>query len=222
MSVANTDWLKSIDCCISSLIIFPAVISSWRGTWDIIGLYILPDQTPLNHWVTSAIGCFSLFMGYFIHPPLVKWLRGCRHGVFLVGSRLAMYAHFIFNICLWHGGWGLLDHYMTSDWRWSLIGYMAGSLVSMGLKCFRTNMYTPLSAFLDKKEVVMIPATRFQTEVGICLKILLVKKLLFLISSSQIMQFDKYKYRAKTQCSNLTRLTFFSISRGIVRRPLLM
>jgi hypothetical protein len=165
MPLSSNDWSRSIDYCINSLVIFPAAVFNWRGTWDVLGVYIFPEQTPLNHWVTTAIGCSSLFWGYFICPPLGNWLRGCRHGVFLVGSRLAMYVYSVLYVFLWRGVWSLLDHYMTSDWRWSLIGYLGGCLVTMALRSFRTAMWAPLSACLDKKQAVLIPAPRFGTKV---------------------------------------------------------
>jgi hypothetical protein len=165
MPVTNNDWLRSVDCCINILVIFPAIICNWRGTWDVLGVYIFPDQTPLNHWVTTAIGFCSVFLGYFIFPPLGNRLRGCRHGVFLVGSRLAMYVYSILFICIWRGVWNLLDHYMTSNWRLSLIGYFICSLILLVFRSFRAAMWPPLIAFLDKKQAVLVPAPRFGTKV---------------------------------------------------------
>ena len=61
--------LTILDSLMAYFVFFPMVCLYWRGSWDLIGYYVLPEHVPYNYWVHAAIGSCSVF-DYLIIPLL--------------------------------------------------------------------------------------------------------------------------------------------------------
>ena len=48
-----------------ALLIGFAVVSFWRGTWGLLDIYLLPNNTELSMWVSLVIGIVILIWTHY-------------------------------------------------------------------------------------------------------------------------------------------------------------
>ena len=63
--------LTLLDSLMAYFIFFPMVCFYWRGSWDLIGYYVLPGKEPLSYWVHAGIGACTA-INYLWIPLLDK------------------------------------------------------------------------------------------------------------------------------------------------------
>ena len=63
--------LTFLDSVMALLVFFPMICLYWRGSWDLIGYYVLPNNVPLTYWVQFAIGACTA-INYIFLPFLDK------------------------------------------------------------------------------------------------------------------------------------------------------
>ncbi len=154
-----------LDSCFALFLAFVATCFYWRGSWDTISVYVLPDSEPLNHWVRFAIGCCTA-LTYFSLPFVKEALHGTGKVTFLLGSRLFMIVHGIFYMFIWRGLWGLGDYYCGPDpkWAWVTLAVCYPLLLLLGAS--RQLMWPPYMAPNDERPDLLVAANRFQVQVS--------------------------------------------------------
>jgi len=114
------------DNLLSTAIIAPLVVFHWRGTWELLNVYLLPHDQAASGWICCAIGNVGIVGLVYLQKPLARWLRVDVSLHWILGYHLYTYVLWFLNICHWRGAWVLLDHYtgvsVLSSWTTFAIG----------------------------------------------------------------------------------------------------
>ncbi|CAF1150445.1 unnamed protein product [Adineta steineri] len=121
---STTDTLKTNYCSfiklyltdmfISAFIITPFVNLHWRGAWDLLDIYLLPDSPRRSALISLAIGFVILYFIYLIQNCLQNFYEKYRKNLLgQVMARLYTLIMAFAYINQWRGLWNLLD--LTSN-----------------------------------------------------------------------------------------------------------
>jgi len=115
-----------IDNLLSAAVISPLVVCYWRGTWELLDVYLFADDQAASGWICSAIGNVGLVCVVYLQKPLAGWLRVDNPVHWVLGYHVYTYVLGGLNVCHWRGVWILLDHYTgvsaLSSWTTFAIG----------------------------------------------------------------------------------------------------
>ena len=98
--------LYIIDCIITIPVIDGLLIAYWRAGFNILNLYLLPQDPKLSAWITIIIGYITFFAFIFLQFPIVHitkkltspWQRlPWKAGYWIVT--------FLMVLCIWRGIW---------------------------------------------------------------------------------------------------------------------
>ncbi|XP_037927305.1 uncharacterized protein LOC119661872 [Teleopsis dalmanni] len=125
----HTLLLETLDMLLSCLVVAPCVIAYWRGTWELMGVLIFPNNVPLSALCSFLIGglghlLFTLTQTFFkdhIHPDK-------RRLTYYVISRCYTAIFGIVCVNMWRGSWVLCDWLTSVD---SLVIISVVTLVAM-------------------------------------------------------------------------------------------
>lgn len=116
------------DMLISAFIITPFLNIHWRGAWDFLDIYLLPDSPNYSACISLGIGYWMLFTLYMAQGYLQRFYERNRHNVAgQVMTRLYTLILALAYIQQWRGLWNLLDQ--TSDLPYHLIGEASISII---------------------------------------------------------------------------------------------
>ncbi|XP_017032089.1 uncharacterized protein fusl [Drosophila kikkawai] len=108
--------LEILDMMLSCLVVAPCVIAYWRGTWELMGVYLFPNSLPLSAMASFLIGglghfVFTITQNFFkehIHPDR-------RRLTYYTVSRIYTAIFGIVCVNMWRGAWLLCDWLTSVD-----------------------------------------------------------------------------------------------------------
>ncbi|KAH8248785.1 hypothetical protein KR032_003231 [Drosophila birchii] len=108
--------LEILDMMLSCLVVAPCVIAYWRGTWELMGVYLFPKSLPLSAMASFLIGglghfLFTITQNFFkehIHPDR-------RRLTYYTVSRIYTAIFGIVCVNMWRGAWLLCDWLTSVD-----------------------------------------------------------------------------------------------------------
>ena len=122
-----------VDNLLSAVVIAPLVVFYWRGTWELLNVYLFPDDQPVSGWTCLALGNVGLLCLVYLQQPLARWMRVDNPLHWMLGFHAHTYVLGSLNICQWRGVWILLDHYtgvnVLSSWTSFAIGRLYNALL---------------------------------------------------------------------------------------------
>ena len=103
------------DNLLSAIVIGPLVVFYWRGTWELLDVYLLPDDKAASGWTCTSVGNIGLICLVYLQKPLARWIHvdNLLHWIF--GYHLYTYVLGVLNVCHWRGLWVLICLLYTSD-----------------------------------------------------------------------------------------------------------
>lgn len=108
--------LEILDASLSCVIVAPCVIAYWRGTWELMGILLFPQNLPLSALMSFCIG----FMGHFIFTITQTFFRRYIHPdkrrlTYYVISRCYTAIFGVVCVNMWRGSWILCDWLTSAD-----------------------------------------------------------------------------------------------------------
>lgn len=159
--------LSVLDTAFSALVVSPAVIGYWRGTWMIMDRYVFPNQHTYSSWVSVAIGYLGHVLFTLIQTPITKRFHPDQRWLsYYIVSRL--YTAVFGFVCVnsWRGVWRLLEHY-TGHHMEPLLGTTVASIVALAvLRTLRNISSPPFSVTTDCSEGYFRVLTMFRASVS--------------------------------------------------------
>lgn len=157
-SRAHTALLAALDVSFSCLVVAPAVVGYWRGTWNLGAMYIYSQDATLSHIISMAVG----FVGHVALMLSADAFKRKFHPnksrlAYYFWSRLYTYLYGVVSVNAWRGPWGLLEQAVGRG------GSMAPTWVSLvalaALRCLRNITAPPFSLVIDKpREYFDVPS----------------------------------------------------------------
>ena len=156
--------LASLDTALALFVVFPLTCMYFRGIWDLIGYYVLPENPPLQYWVCVAIGQLQI-AGLIILPFLDKHLDRSKKAKFWITSRLFMYVYTIPYMFYWHGLWLIMNFYLGTDWQYSAVTFFFCWMNLVLLGSCRSTMWPPFFIAVDTQPDSLRMCSRFKIKV---------------------------------------------------------
>lgn len=159
--------LEFLDSLYSSFIIAPLVVFYWRGTWNLSGFYLYPNNNIHSSVASLLIGIVGHLVFTIWQRTFEKYLDANRHRlVYYVGSRLYTAVFGFICVNCWRGGWQLIDHYSAGDMTTILWITIIAIVALIALKSLRNVVATPFVLITDLKfEYFRVP-TKYKTMVS--------------------------------------------------------
>jgi hypothetical protein len=159
--------LSVLDTVLSALVVSPAVIGYWRGTWMIMDRYVFPNQHTYSSWVSVAIGYLGHILFTLLQMPITKRIHPDHHWLsYYIVSRL--YTAIFGFVCVnsWRGVWRLLEYY-TGHHIEPLLGTTVASIVALAaLRTLRNISSPPFSITTDCCDGYFRVPTMFRVSVS--------------------------------------------------------
>lgn len=108
--------LDVLDKLFSSVIIAPAVVGYWRGTWNLMDDFLYTNNEFASAFGSLLIGITGHLIFTIFQKNIKKWFNPDVHRIgYYLGSRI--YTTIFGIVCVngWRGGWQLIDLFTTND-----------------------------------------------------------------------------------------------------------
>jgi hypothetical protein len=159
------------DTFLVCFLLFPTMVFYWRGIWDLVGVYIFPDDELKRCWTIVGLGSATIF-GYALHPVVDVALRRTSRRWRLVLTRVYMAVYAVLPMAYWRGVWTTADYYLLQyGWQAGLIEYVICEVVLITCRVRQTAIFPPLVVVMDTRKDVLRPATRFGIKVDVIIRI---------------------------------------------------
>jgi len=151
------------DTILSLCFVAPLVVGYWRGTWELLNLFLYKSEPITSCWISLAFGCSTLCLATWLQNGLQSIIvqqSGC---IFFILSRLYTIIYCLANVNHWRGVWDTLDLYTGVGWAsasWSLGIGISGLIL---LRAFRNILAPPALIAVDGPEEYFTYPTMFRT-----------------------------------------------------------
>ncbi|CAH1101314.1 unnamed protein product [Psylliodes chrysocephalus] len=107
--------LYVLDCLFSILVVGTLVVFVWRGVWQLIDIFLFPNDEIFSSWSSLVLG-YLVVASAFLLQPLMKYLCERLTGTtrLLIADTFVLYALFG-TVNVWRGIWNLLNIYFLPD-----------------------------------------------------------------------------------------------------------
>lgn len=157
--------LAVLDGVFSAAVVTPAVVTFWRSVWELMGLYVYPDNELYGALISAGIGVFghllfALSQHYFeyFHPDRNRVL-------YYVVSRF--YTMCFAFVCVngWRGPWTILDLYTEKDFTTVMATTVVGVVALAAIRALRNVSAPPCSLVTDHVQGYFEVVTMFRVTV---------------------------------------------------------
>ncbi|PSN52086.1 hypothetical protein C0J52_03878 [Blattella germanica] len=155
--------LSVLDTLLATLLIGPAVIAYWRGTWMLMDYYVYPQQQNYSAFISLTIGSLGYLFFTLTQRPITRSFHPDKHRlIFYVVSRVYTIFFAFFCVNTWRGPWKIMDHYAGQEF-WSVVAPTVVSVIVLtALRALRNISAPPVSIITDNCEGYFQVPTMFR------------------------------------------------------------
>lgn len=167
-SEAHFLFLSVLDSLLSSVLIAPAVIAYWRGTWQLFDLFLLPQSKGWSSLASLVIGVVGHMFFTITQGQMARSFHPEKHRtLYYVASRCYSYVYGAVCVNMWRGVWLALDVYSAKN-PFIISGITLGAVIALiGMRCLRNISSTPFAVVLDMRQGYFEIPTLFKIDVSI-------------------------------------------------------
>ena len=134
------------------LVISPAAIAYWRGTWWLMDIYFYPKNPHLSAWISTALGLGVACVVVFLQEQWRKLLKKCSFPLNAVMWRIFVYPLAFCVVSAWRGVWTILGLYVTERHAtmYALATHCFGFVILVMTKTTSTIIFSPGFTLSDK------------------------------------------------------------------------
>lgn len=170
----HATFLDILDILFSSLIVGPAVIGYWRGTWNLMGYVLAPSDQYMSAVLSVIIGTVGHFVLTLYQDKLSVAFHPDKHRIaFFVFSRIYTAAYGIICVNGWRGGWLLMDQLLPYKIPILLAITLTSAFLLALFKGLRNISAAPFAISTDRSKDYFVIPTMYKTSV--CIRLLLQK-----------------------------------------------
>ncbi|KAF5295362.1 hypothetical protein FQR65_LT01552 [Abscondita terminalis] len=159
-------FLVVLDTLLSSVVIGPIIVGYWRSIWELVQLYVYPDNILISAIISTIIGIsghivFTVAQHFFakhFHPDNNRIL-------FYVVSRFYTLCFAFICVNGWRGPWLLLDIYTEFELPAIVFTTLIGVVALAILRALRNISATPFSIVTDQVKGYFEVVTMFKTSI---------------------------------------------------------
>ncbi|XP_059617632.1 uncharacterized protein LOC132262382 isoform X2 [Phlebotomus argentipes] len=156
--------LDFLDTMLSTLIVGPLVISYWRGTWNLMDLYLFAERPVISAFASLVIGIVGHLVFTLCQDTLKTHIHPNRHRVaYYISSRIYTALYGVICINGWRGGWQLIDCYTSHKVPTVLLLTIPPAFCLAALKTLRNLSAAPFTISIDAPNEYFDIQTMFKT-----------------------------------------------------------
>ncbi|CAH1407052.1 unnamed protein product [Nezara viridula] len=160
-------FITFLDSLLAALVISPLVVSYWRGTWELMGYYVYPQDMKKSSLVSLLIGLGGIMLFTMTQKFYPKMLNPNKHRIlYYVISRVYTACFGFACINSWRGGWVALDAYTSTEPRSVIFITCASIIILIMTKTIRNISAPPFAIVTDRYEGYFDVPTHFKTSTG--------------------------------------------------------
>lgn len=174
---AGGEWSKTVmgllavlDSILSIFVFSPLVVGYWRGCWQLMDIFLFPDNKLYSVLTSLGIGLLSGLLFCLIQGPLNSL---CDHNrrpiIHLLISRIYS---IIYSVCVvnhWRGVWSFWDLYTGISWQSGASSFGIGLLTLALTRGLKNILAPPFLVVPDHPTGYFDVPTLFKAEVcGVC------------------------------------------------------
>ena len=157
--------LTVADCMLSMFLLTPLVTAHWRGTWNILDLYLFPANLQLSAWVSAVVGSAGCLVFYLFQDVFKTVFSEPSRVHRLLTFSVYSLVFAMFSIGQFRGVWLLWNYHVGTDARCVLISSLVGFLGASVFRAGRNSCAQPFIGTVDNVNDFFDCATRFQAKV---------------------------------------------------------
>lgn len=160
-------FLEAFDKFFSLVILPPFIIGYWRGTYNLLNIYIYTNNLEIRSWFFLIIGIFGNFILTFYQRQIKSLLNPEINQLrYLIGSRIYTIISSIICVNAFRSIWHLFDIYFTSNIEQIMVMNILVVLIILGaFKGIRNIVDTPYLLVKDCYENYFYIPTRYKMSV---------------------------------------------------------
>ena len=130
-------------------IIFPLIVTFWRGTWGIMDLLIFPSNIESSAWTCTGLGFGIIFLYMVVQNCFIQRLQtesstlACLAKTLLLLSVTFVYVLALSTVASWRGVWLCLDIYFTGRNLSALLTHVFGVIALWATETFTSVISAP-------------------------------------------------------------------------------
>lgn len=155
----HATFLVFLDILFASLIVAPAVINYWRGTWNLMAYVLFPNDMLLSAIASSVLAAIGNFVLAYGQEKFTRTFHPDKHRVtFFIFSRCYSLVFGLISVNSWRGIWMLMDVYVPYNVQLLLLVIGLSLLVMAFCKGLRNISSQPFTVSTDhSKDYFVIP-----------------------------------------------------------------
>ena len=170
-AIVSRDWTLPLAFFTDGIIVFfvigPCVVAAWRGTWQLMDIYLLPESRTQSAWSSFIGGLGVIFILNFLQHPLLA-LTEVQLRIPINDYRVISRVHsFILGLAvinMWRGFWTIQDIYLTKDLNNVFHCGLIGLTLLWSCRAIKNASFPPLGVARDSKEGLFKFVTRLRTD----------------------------------------------------------
>lgn len=162
----HATFLVFLDILFSSLIVAPAVINYWRGTWNLMAYVLFPKNMFLSAIASAVLAAIGNFVLCFSQEKFSRTFHPDKHRItFFVFSRCYSYVFGLISVNSWRGIWILMDQYVPYNVSLLLVITGVSLLVMAFCKGLRNISSQPFALSTDHSRDYFVIPTMLKSSV---------------------------------------------------------
>lgn len=159
--------MEAFDKFFSLVILPPIIVGYWRGTYNLLNIFLYTNNIELRSWIFLIIGILGNFILTLYQQQIKSFLNPEINRLrYLIGSRIYTIISTLICINAFRSIWHLFDIYITENHKQILMINMLVVLIILGaFKGIRNILDTPYFLVHDRYEKYFYIPTRFQMSV---------------------------------------------------------
>lgn len=163
-SRAHSSLLAAADALFASVVVAPAVVTYWKGTWTLMDEYVLTDRPVASAAVCAGLGVsIGLFMCVMQNVLSTAFNPDRGRLTYYVCSRMYTCVAGVACVASWRGVWNLLNVCVGDHSRTVLATTAAAMLALAALRGLRNIVAAPFAIVIDSPNDYFDVPTMFRT-----------------------------------------------------------
>ncbi|XP_025833791.1 uncharacterized protein LOC112905476 [Agrilus planipennis] len=143
-------FLTLLDSIFACLVVAPAVVAYWRSAWELMGIYVYPNDNMKTAMVSTAIGFVGHAVANFGQFFFQKAFHPDRHRIlFYVISRTYTLIYAVVCVNGWRGPWYLLDKYTEMEFNTVVVTLVVAVVALVVMRALRNISGAPFAIVND-------------------------------------------------------------------------
>ncbi|XP_044271732.1 uncharacterized protein LOC123015810 isoform X2 [Tribolium madens] len=142
--------LSILDAIFSSLVVAPLVVGYWRSVWELMGIYVYPEDILISSCISTGIGIVGHLIFTLPQHAFETYLHPDRNRIlFYVMSRVYTVCFAFICVNGWRGPWQLLDIYTKNELLTVVAATAVGFVALTAMRALRNVSATPFTVATD-------------------------------------------------------------------------